>query len=180
MVSVSRVWETRFFYFMAITKAKKQEISAKLDDVLGKAESVVFVNFHGLNVMDTTKLRSDLRAQGVGYMVAKKTLVKRSLVAKNSGGTMPELTGELAVAYSAGAKDVIAPAREVFNFQKTHKDHIAILGGIFEGKYATADEMTAIASIPSIKVLLGQFVNVINSPIQGLAIALNAIAEKKQ
>ena len=38
--------------------------------------------------------------------------------------------------------------------------------------------MTVIASIPSMQVLRGMFVNVINSPIQGLVIALNAIAVK--
>lgn len=164
---------------MAITKAKKHEIAAKLKGVFDTSKTVVFINFHGLNVMDTTKLRNDLRTQGVGYIVAKKTLVKRSLAAKNPSGSMPELGGELAIAYSASTEDAIAPAREVYSFQKTHKDRIAILGGVFGGAYAAADEMIAIASIPSREVLLGQFVNVINSPIQGLVIALNAIAEKK-
>jgi len=41
-------------------------------------------------------------------------------------------------------------------------------------------KMQEIATIPSLQVLRGMFVNVINSPIQGLAIALNAIAQKKQ
>jgi ribosomal protein L10 len=39
--------------------------------------------------------------------------------------------------------------------------------------------MNAIALIPSVPVLRGMFVNVINSPIQGLVIALDKIAEKK-
>jgi hypothetical protein len=39
--------------------------------------------------------------------------------------------------------------------------------------------MTAIATIPPVPVLRGMFVNVINSPIQGLVIALDQIREKK-
>src|SRR3990167_7338986 len=35
-------------------------------------------------------------------------------------------------------------------------------------------------TIPSLQTLRGMFVNVINSPIQGLAIALDAIAKKKE
>ncbi len=40
-------------------------------------------------------------------------------------------------------------------------------------------EMMEIATIPSRETLLGMFVNVINSPIQGFVVALNSIAEKK-
>jgi ribosomal protein L10 len=40
--------------------------------------------------------------------------------------------------------------------------------------------MESIALIPSQKTLYAQFVNIINSPIQGFVVALNAIAEKKQ
>jgi len=50
---------------------------------------------------------------------------------------------------------------------------------VFQGVYKDAEEMTEIASIPSLQVLRGMFVNVINSPIQGMVIALNAVAEKR-
>jgi len=39
--------------------------------------------------------------------------------------------------------------------------------------------MNEIANIPSLDVLRGMFVNIINSPIQRTAIALGQIAEKK-
>jgi ribosomal protein L10 len=53
------------------------------------------------------------------------------------------------------------------------------LGGVFEGRYMTRDEIVNIASIPPMNTLLGMFVNVINSPIQGLVIALDQIAKKQ-
>ena len=56
---------------------------------------------------------------------------------------------------------------------------ITVVGGVFDGKYMTAAEMQAIAEIPEPQVLRGMFVNVINSPIQGMVIALSKIAEKK-
>jgi ribosomal protein L10 len=54
-----------------------------------------------------------------------------------------------------------------------------MVGGVFEGRFMDKSEITAIATIPATPVLRGMFVNVINSPIQGLVLALNAIAEKK-
>lgn len=161
---------------MAITKAKKKEILEKVGDAVKGAQSVVFVNFNGLNVTDTTTLRAGLRNEGVGYTVAKKTLVNRVLDEANISGDKPVMEGELAIAY---ADDLLAPAREVYEFSKKHKENIAIVGGIFDGVYKSKEEMMEIALIPSMKTLRAQFVNIINSPIQGFAVALNAIAEKK-
>ena len=161
---------------MAITKGKKKDILEKLKGVTDK-NSVVFLNFHGLPVNETAEVRRKLRESGVSYFVAKKSLVKKAFGETSITGEIPELDGELALAY---ADDLIAPAREVFSFQKKYADKVSILGGVFESKYFSKIQMEEIAKIPSQDVLRGMFVNVINSPIQGLVLALNAIAEKKQ
>ena len=161
---------------MAITKEKKQVILSKLDGVKTDSESIVFVKFNGMTVANTTAMRADLRGEGVGFFVAKKTLMKRSFDGAFEGD-MPELEGEIAVAYST---DAIAPAQKIKEFAGKYKDNLAIAGGVFQGVYKDAAEMTEIASIPALPVLRGMFVNVINSPIQGLVISLSQIAEKKQ
>ncbi len=161
---------------MAITKAKKEEILTKLDELKQHAESIVFVHFNKLSGADTTAMRKAMREVGVDYLVAKKTLIARAF-ADTFEGTMPALEGEIAVAYSA---DAIAPAQNVKEWSGKFKDSISIVGGVFQGVYKDQAEMTEIASIPALPVLRGMFVNVINSPIQGMAIVLNAIAEKKE
>ena len=160
---------------MAITKAKKQDILRKLEEVRDTSKSIVFVSFRGLPVSNITAMRAGLREQGVGYFVAKKTLMKRAF-GDAFKGEMPALDGEIAVAYS---EDAIAPAQNIKTFTEKNKDNLAIVGGVFEGVFKSRAEMTEIASIPSLQVLRGMFVNVLNSPIQGLAVALNALAEKK-
>jgi large subunit ribosomal protein L10 len=160
---------------MAITKAKKQDILAKLEEVRDNSESIVFVHYKGLTVANTTAMRRELREKGVGYFVAKKTLMKKAFGATFSG-EMPNLDGEIAVAYST---DAIAPAQGVQEFSTKFKDNISIVGGVFQGVYKSQGEMVEIASIPPLQVLRGMFVNVINSPIQGFVISLDAIAAKK-
>jgi large subunit ribosomal protein L10 len=144
---------------------------------MGKADTVVFVSFHGLTVGNATELRRGLRSQNVGLTVAKKTLIRRLLDTRSFEGTMPELPGEIAVAYGA---DAIAPARGVYEFEKKNKDAVKIVGGIFEGKYADAAFMMTLATIPGREVLLGKFVNLINSPLQRLVMALDQISKTKQ
>lgn len=160
---------------MAITKAKKEEILAKLEGIKNDSDSIVFVNFTQMEGNDITAMRKKLREEGVGYFVAKKTLVARAFEDAFEG-EIPQLDGEIALAYST---DAIAPAQNIKEFSGKFKDKIAIVGGVFQGVYKSREEMTEIASIPPLQVLRGMFVNVINSPIQGLVIGLNAIAQKK-
>ncbi len=160
---------------MAITKAKKQDILAKLEDIKKNSETIVFVRFKGVTVKDTTALRRKLREAGVGYFVAKKTLMKR-VFGEAYEGTMPELEGEIAVAYSA---DAIAPAQNVKEFAVKYKEAVSIAGGVFQGVFRDKAEMTEIASIPSLQVLRGMFAQLINSPRQRFAVVLSKVAETK-
>jgi len=161
---------------MAVSKEKKKEVLEGLKSAVSSSKSVVFVNFKGLNVSDTTALRRTLSASGVEYTVAKKTLTKMALGDSGVKGEQPALDGELALAYG---DDLIAPAREVYAFQKKFQDKVTILGGVFDGEYKNMTEMTEIASIPSLQTLRGMFVNIINSPIQRMVIALDQVAAKK-
>ena len=160
---------------MALTKTQKEEVIVELREKLADAKTIVFVNFKGLTVGETTKFRKALREAGVGYKVAKKTLVARVLDEKSLTGTMPALEGEVAIAYSS---DMLAPAREVFNFSKG-KQTPKIIGGVFDGAYADQAHMLSIATIPPREVLLAQVVNLMNSPIQRFAVVISEIAKSK-
>lgn len=168
---------------MKKTKQQKIELVKKLSDVLKTATSTVFVGFKGMNVADESVMRRALRRDSVKYTVVKKTLIRRVL--ESLGHKAPEvpLEGEVALAYGGG-EDATATARLIHEFGKkflgpSKENKLSILGGIFEGILVGRASMEEIAMIPTIQTLRGMFVNVINSPIQGLAIALKAIADKR-
>ena len=113
---------------MARTKAQKKEIVAKLQTLMDGAQSLVFVNVHGLKVSESTTMRRALKKEGVGLFVAKKTLTSLALAHKKYTGSAPELAGEFGLAYGA---DLVAPARSVYEFQNKFKGKVAIMGGVF-------------------------------------------------
>ena len=165
---------------MAISKDKKRAIVAKLSDAFKEASSIVFVSFSKLTVKDASRVRKELADAGVRYYVAKKTLIRLALKQRGYEGEVPDLPGEVAVAWTAGDSDTTASARGVYDLGKKLKGAVALLGGVFEGVFADAQKMIGIATIPPMPILRGMFVNVLNSPIQGLVIALDHISKKKQ
>jgi large subunit ribosomal protein L10 len=162
---------------MAVSKQKKSEIFDGLKKVVKDSVSMVFVNFHGLPVSESGNIRKVLRSKGVSYTVAKKTLTKKALESAKIEGTMPEMPGEMALIYGS---DLLDPAREIYEFQKKLGQKIQIVGGVFEGRFMNQSEMVSVAQIPGLKTLHAQFVNLINSPIQGFVMALSEIAKSKE
>lgn len=167
--------------------AEKQKLVADLSEKLKNAASGVLVDYSGITVMQDTKLRAELRQAGVEYSVQKNTLLR--LAAKEAGLT--ELEGMLkgATAIAISPEDLVAPARILHKFAKTN-DKFTIKGGFIEGKVAGAEEVSALAKLPSKEVLVAQalgglnapitgFVYVLNANLTGLARALNAIAQKQ-
>jgi large subunit ribosomal protein L10 len=162
---------------MAKNKNQKEKSIEDLAKVTKTAKSIVFVNFDKLEVAEETKLRKLLRDAGNSYQVVKKTLLRKAFEGSGVTGDLSDLPGMISI---ASGEDLLSPAREVYGFQQSHKDNVKIVGGVFDGRFVGMEEMMSIATIPAINVLYGQFVNVINSPIQGLVVALKAIADKKE
>ncbi len=162
-------------FFMAVTRQKKEEVLKSLKEGFKKAKIVMFVNFHGLNVKAANELRKILRGLGVSYGVAKKTLIKKALEGFSFEGVLPNLEGEIAVAVSEN--DSLETIKAVENFAKKNKT-LKFAGGIFENKYIEGKTVVMLANIPPREILLGQLVNIINSPVRGLVVTLNGVTRK--
>lgn len=167
---------------MAKTRADKEAIVAKLATALKGSASTVFVHFKGLAISDEYSMRRALNELGVKYFITRKSLMRRAAQAAGIAGTQPELGGEMAIVYGVNAEagtDVTLAPGSIQAYVRKLAGKMTIVGGISEGKFLTQAEMQALATVPSKDVLRGMFVNVINSPIQGLVVALNKIAENK-
>jgi len=164
---------------MAKTREQKKEIVEKIEGAIKGAASSVFVHFKGVTVAQESKLRRAFRADGLGYTVAKKTLMRRALDNLGHDHENVPMDGEVAVAYNMGSNDPTLPANRIHSFGKEWgPEKLVILGGIFDGKFVDAAAMQEIATIPSLNVLRSKLVNLINSPLSRLAVVLDQHAQK--
>lgn len=151
---------------MPKTKQQKQDVVNDLTDKLQKVKSGVFVNFSGLKMKETQKLRELTWDKGVDYQVVKKTLLKIAL--KNAGleGVDPKsMEGNLGVAL--GTEDEVAAPKLFADFAKEN-EALKILGGILENQFIDAAKVKALAALPSKQELLGKLVGTIAAPMSGL------------
>lgn len=163
---------------MPKTKAQKMAVLANLSDKIGQMKSVVMFNFSGIGVKDIDKLRDDCRKEGIDYLVAKKTLLKKVFSEKGfEDVAVAELQGEIATLFSYD--DEVAPARILASFAREN-NKMKFVGGILEDKFIDAVRVTELSKIPSRKELLAKVVGCISNPMSGLARVINAIKENKE
>ena len=130
---------------MPKTKVQKKEIISGLKGKLDEMKSAVFVNFSGIPVKEINELRNICRDENVGYVVAKKTLLKKVL--GDIGFTDikdDNFSGEVATVI--GFEDEITPAKLISDFAKGH-DKMKILGGVLEGSLIDEHKVKALAQL---------------------------------
>ena len=143
--------------------------------ILKGQSMLLFLNFHGLSVAKSMKLRRELRSLGIGYNVLKKTLLKRVLDSLGYSD-VPKLQGEVGVVYTEG--DVTEAPRVIAKFIKQEKEGLAILGGIYESKFVRYDVIKRLAMIPSREILLTQLAFILTQPVASLARTLQEVQKK--
>lgn len=166
----------------------KKQIVQEIKEKIDKAQSVVLVDYRGLNVEEVTELRKQCREAGVEYKVYKNTLMRFAFKELGLEDFNNHLTGPNAVAF--GYDDPVSPAKVTNEFSKDHNS-LEIKAGVVDGKIVGLDEIKALADLPSREVLIAQVLGGLNGPISGFAnvlqgtirnlvYALNAIKEKQE
>ncbi len=156
---------------------QKKLVVEQIADKLKNSVSTVVVDYRGLSVAEVTELRKQLREAGVEFKVYKNSLTRRAAEVAELTGLNEALVGPNAVAFST--EDVVAPAKILNDFAKKH-EALEIKAGVIEGNVATAEEVKALAELPSREGLLSMLLSVLQAPIRNLALATKAVADQKE
>ena len=161
---------------MSANIESKKLIVEEIKNKIQSSISLTFVDYRGLTVEEDTKMRRSLREAGVEYKVYKNRLLLKALQDLGMTGYDDILQGTTAVAF--GIQDEVSGPRIIVETSENTKK-MQIKGGILNGNRVDADMVNQLAKIPSKEVLISKLLYVLQAPVRSVAIALNAIAEKK-
>jgi len=153
----------------------KKVIVEEIKEKIKSAKTLTFVDYRGLTAVEDTALRAAFRKAEAEYKVYKNRLLLRALEELGMTGYDAILEGTTAVAF--GYEDEVSTAKILVDTIKNTKK-MQLKGGILDGKQIDVAMVETLAKIPSKEVLITQLLYVLQSPVRGLAIALDAIANK--
>lgn len=156
-------------------RAEKANLTEEYLTRLNASPFFIVVDYEGLKVEHMTELRKRLNGVEAEIHVVKNSIFQ--IAAKEAG--IGEMNGALAgmLAVVSGPKEISAAAKVVKNFGAEF-DRLKVHFGFLESKRLEAAELSRLADLPSIEVLRGQLLGVLNAPASKLARLLNTPASQ--
>ncbi len=157
---------------MPIGLKEKQAIVAEVNETASNALSAVLADYRGVSVSDMTALRKTAREQNVHVQVIRNTLAKRAFEGTEFECLSEALLGPNIVAFSL--EDPGAGARVFKDFAKEN-DEFDIKALSVGGKLLPAEQIDALAKLPTRDEALALLMATMMAPANKLARTLNDI-----
>jgi len=158
---------------MALTRPKKNEVIKEVSDLLSNSKMTVVATYQGTPVKAMQQLRRNGRENGTQLKVVKNRLVIKAIQGTEHLKDVDTSTLNGMLLYAFNNEDEVAPAQVLANFAKTQPTLEFVGAFSAEGKFLTAEEVTALATLPSREELIAQVVATLLSPVNDITNALS-------
>ena len=156
-------------------RAEKKLLTTEYLSRLNASPFFIVVSYQGLKVAHLTELRKRLNAAGAEIHVVKNTIFR--IAAKEAG--VADLNGSMAgqLAVVTGQKEISSTAKALKNFGAEF-DKLKVKFGYLESKRMEEAELMILADLPSIEVLRGTLLGVLNAPATKLVTLISTPARQ--
>jgi large subunit ribosomal protein L10 len=154
---------------LAITKARREELVAQYLELVEKSEAIFLAEYKGMSVKRMEGLRKEVRSANGVFRVTKNTLLDIALRQASKPASSELLKGQLAAGFALD--EAPAMAKTLVDFAKS-EENFTLKGAIMGNVLLSAQQVEALANLPSLEQLRGQLVGVISAPARNLVSAL--------
>lgn len=149
-----------------MNRNEKKQVVTDFSKKMEGFQSAVLTHYRGLNVEQINTLRRRLREEKISYHVVKNTLIKQAAKGTDLEKLAHYLKGPTAIAISHG--DPVPLAKILSEFVKA-QPKLEIKVGLIQGRVIPADEIKALAVMPSREILMAQILGGIQAAGQEIA-----------
>lgn len=156
-------------------KEEKATAIAELNEKFSRAKLAVMTECSGLEVNHITELRRQLRGVKAEFRVVKNTLAARAVDGTQLAAARPHFKGPLAMLI--GYDDPAVATKILRDFIKAEKrdEKMKITVGVLDGNLLQAEQLLAVANLPSKAVLISMLLSAMQGPARGLVYALSGL-----
>ncbi len=158
---------------MPMTREQKEAAVQDLAQRFETNETIVVAHYDGITVEELKAFRTELRAEGASFKVAKNSLVKRAIKGTKFEEAVSLFSGPTGIVAS---EDVVAAAKVAQKFAKEN-DNFKILGGAMGAEILDLKGVQELAKMPSLDDLRGKLVGLLVAPATKVARVLQAPAQ---
>lgn len=151
-------------------RAEKKFITSEYVARLNASPFFIVVDYTGLTVKHFNELRTRLRNTGAEAHVVKNSIFRIAAQETGLADLSGALTGQIAII--TGRKDVSAAAKTLKKFAAEFEKPKLKFGHLGNKRLESVD-LLALAELPSLEVLRGKLLGVLQAPAQKLVALIN-------
>jgi large subunit ribosomal protein L10 len=154
---------------LAINKARKIALIKQYDELIKNSRAIFLAEYSGMNVKQMNALRDKVYEADGALHVTKNTLLKIAL--EKADKALPEdlLDGQLATGFALSEAPALAKA--LVDYAKDD-EKVTLRGGFLGDEFVTAEQVEALAKLPSLDELRAQIIGLIDGPARNIASVL--------
>lgn len=156
---------------MGLNLTEKQAVVAEVSAQVANAQAIVLAEYRGLEVGNLTNLRREARQSGVYLRVLKNTLARRAVKDTPFEGLTDQMVGPLMYGISS---DPVTVAKVLNDFAKGN-EHFTIKAGAMPNAVISAQEVAALANMPSRDQLIATLMATMQAPVAKFVRTLNEV-----
>jgi len=156
------------------TTVKKEKV-AEMNEMFGRAVSVVQTDFRGIKAVDMDSLRASMREGKVEFRVVKNRLARLASRGTSVEALCEKLTGPVSLAISYD--NPVSAAKIVTEFSQ-NEAALEIIAGMVEGDMFDAKGIAEIGKLPPRPVLQAMFLSTLEGGPRKFLYVLNGVLSK--
>lgn len=153
---------------MALTKEKKQQVVDEVASLLSESKLTVVAAYQGTTVKAMQQLRRDANDDQTSVKVVKNRLVIKAIEQNETLKDVDTSALKGQLLYAFNTTDEVAPAKVLATFAKTNPSLVFVGAISADGKFLSAEEVKALATLPSKTQLIAGIINTLQSPVNGV------------
>lgn len=154
-------------------RAEKQLLLDEIREKIEGAPSFIFTRYSSFTASKARQLR-DLLAEAQGeFEVVRKKVLRKAAEATGNSLEGQALEGHIGVVFAGD--DGVAASKALLKFQEEYEETLEILGGRFEGRLCSAQDVAAIARLPSKEEMQAQILGLFEAPLSQTLALMEAL-----
>jgi large subunit ribosomal protein L10 len=158
-----------------LTRNDKEAIVGSLKENLTNAKAIFLTNVIGVTSNDSNALRKTVREAKGSIVVTRNTLFRKAAEGTYAEELLKDLKGTNAVVFAYDEAPAVAKA--IYDASKEN-DLVSLGDGYLGEKALTANEVVALAKLPSRDEMLGTLLATFNAPVSAFARLMNSIKDE--
>jgi len=151
---------------LAISKERKDELVAQYADLIDRSSALFMAEYARMDVKAMNELRTKVYDANGALYVTKNTLLELALREADRPAPPDFLVGQLATGFALDEAPALAKA--LVDYAKT-QENFTLKGGILGSDFLTAEQVEALANLPSLPEIRAQLLGIISAPARNVA-----------